>query len=165
VRRFKTAVCWDKDSTLGSTLSRQWMVPEIKKGRKTWDDYSRACSDDPPVEAARVLMRELGRLHSQIVMSGATDCPEARIWLREHEFPYDGLYLRPKGDYTENGLLKVRWIKDLQFTGCRVVLFVEDWPDTADTIRKETGVPVLVLNPCYPAELEAAKAVRRAGNT
>jgi hypothetical protein len=147
---WKTAVCWDKDSTLADTSHRQWMVKDIreKKGT-TWEDYARACGPDKPILSARQLMRLLAPHHAQVIMTGAYDCPEARNWLREHNFPYHGLYMREAGDNRPNGVLKAKWIKELQALGTDVVLFVEDWPEAAEDIRRLTGVPVLVLNPCY----------------
>jgi hypothetical protein len=142
-------MCWDKDSTLAFTQHRQWMVPEIKAGKLTWDDYAAACADDQPNEAALALMRHLAPSYGQVVMSGASDCPQSRQWLEDYAVPCDASYFRPHGDKTENGLLKVRWIEQLRDFGIKVLMFFEDWPETAEVIRQKTGVLVLVVNPCY----------------
>jgi hypothetical protein len=142
----------DKDSTLADTSHRRWMARKIVAGEDgyTWRDYSRACADDKPIEAARQLMYLLAPHYPLFVMSGAHDCPEARKWLIDHRFPYSEVFFRPPGDdETETGLLKVGWIKDMQQAGFRVRLFVEDWIETAKVIEAETGVPCLVLNPRY----------------
>lgn len=156
-------VCFDKDSTLGRSTHRRWMIPEILDGKRTWAEYSRACAGDEPVEGALRLMRMLAPFYQVHVMSGATDCLEARAWLDRHGFPYHAVWMRQEGDETENALLKVRWLREVEQWGDVVELFVEDDPEAAEVIRQETGVPVLVLNPCYAEELAAIKALRMEG--
>jgi hypothetical protein len=145
-------VAFDKDSTLADTSHRRWLALKVVNGEEngyTWLDYSRACTDDKPVEAARELMYLLAPYYTLYVMTGSEDCREAREWLRVHRFPYSQVLFRQPGDRTENGLLKVRWIRELQEKGYKVRLFVEDYVETAKVIEEETGVPVLTLNPRY----------------
>lgn len=154
-------VGFDKDSTLALTSHRRPLAMEAAAGRRPWLDYSRACMADEPVRAARQLMMILVHTHRCVVMSGATECPEAREWLRQHQFPYSDVLLRPADEpETSNDALKIRWINELNRRGYRMELFVEDHPDTAAAIERETGVPVLVLNPCYPDEVDAAMEAR-----
>lgn len=156
------AIGWDKDSTLADSSQRHHMLADCRAGRRTWGEYAAACVNDKPVEAAVTLMRLLGEFCHNIVMSGAEDCPEARGWLSTHlalwehgPLLYDDVRFRQPGDDIDNGLLKVRWIKEYQDKGYEFALYVEDWPVTAQLIREQTGIPVLVLNPCYPDELAA----------
>lgn len=142
-------VAFDKDSTLADNSHRRWLAKKVLAGESTWMDYSRACGDDKPIEAARKLMYLLAPHYRLYIMSGSQDCPEAREWLLEHRFPYNRLFFRQDDDHTQNGLLKVKWIKELQKQGQRVELFVEDYVETAEIIEAETGVPTLVLNPRY----------------
>jgi hypothetical protein len=127
------------------------MAPDIKAGRRTWDEFAAACTDDKPMPAALSLMRMLSPLYQQVVMSGSSECMEAWNWLDDHQVMYDLAFFRQAGDNTESGLLKARWIEELREAGLEVVLFVEDVPEIAEVIRQETGVPVLVVNPCYPS--------------
>jgi hypothetical protein len=153
-----TAVCWDKDSTIANTAHRHSMIPEIQAGRKTWREYALACETDTPVLAARALMKMLAPKHLQIVTSGATEeavVPIAR-WLLDKDFPADMIRLRPQGDMVDNALLKVRMLRELEEEGIEVVLFVEDNPVTASVIESMTGIPVMLLNPCYS---ESSKAM------
>lgn len=153
-------VGWDKDSTISDSSQRQHMLAACQAGTTSWDEYSAACKDDTPIHAAIELMWMLSPLYLNVVMSGATECPEAMQWLEYHDVPVDDVKYRQPGDYTENGLIKVRWIKEYQAAGYEVAMFIEDWPETAETIRAVTGVPVLVLNPCYPDELEVLREYR-----
>lgn len=163
VRRSITAVAgFDLDSTLCDTTIRQGMVPEIKAGLKTWDDYSMACASDVPISGVVQLARLLWPGYKIWIMSGRSECARnlTTQWLDLHAVPYDNLLLRPDDDSTENGLLKVRWIKELEAAGLSLSLMVEDWPVTAETIRAATDVKVLVPNPCYAPEVKAAAEYR-----
>jgi hypothetical protein len=147
-------VCWDKDGTLADNSQRQWMVPLIKEGKRTWGDFVAACVDDVPVPAALALMRMLASQYRQAILSGSEECPEAYAWLNKHKVPYHSAYFRQRGDGTESGLLKARWIKEMQANGCEVMLYVEDVPEIAEVIRREAGVPVLLLNSGYRAPVD-----------
>lgn len=163
----RTIVGWDKDSTLVSTLHRQHLAEKCFEGKLSWEDYALACADDEPFEDVVELMRLLQPHHLQYVMSGADESAASLVQetFARYSVPVDKLLMKPPGwDTSEsswNARLKIKWIEELQRDGYDVVLFVEDWPETADLIRKGTDVPVLVLNPCYPPELEAAMAIRK----
>lgn len=157
------AVLWDLDSTLCNTAHRQPMVPLIKaKAGPTWEDYSLACTGDTPVEGTVALVRLLdqmdpdGVLH-QYGVSGRSDAARALTldWFAKHGIPLDNVYLRPAGDHTPNGKYKVGVIRRLRDKGIDVVLFVEDWKETADYIYAKTGVPVLVVQGDYLADVDS----------
>lgn len=160
MRPERPIVGFDKDSTISDSSQRHHMLAACMAGTLSWDVYSAACKDDKPITAAIELMWMLSPSYLTVVMSGATECPEAMEWLEYHDVPADDVKYRQAGDYTENGLLKVRWIKEYQAAGYEVAMFVEDWPETAETIRAATGVPVLVLNPCYPDEVALLREYR-----
>lgn len=162
----RSIVGWDKDSTLVSTEHRQHLVPRIRAGELTWEDYALACADDEPFEGAAALMRMLAPNYLQYVMTGADDSARDLVLATfgRYDLPVDKLMMKPRSDDefspADNAQMKSRWIRELQRDGYAVALFVEDWPETADAIREMTGVPVLVLNPCYPPEIAAAKKYR-----
>lgn len=162
------AVLWDLDSTLANTSHRQHMVPLIKaKAGPTWEDYSMACTGDTPVEGTVALARLIASLtvpvsdgltmqvsSNRVMQYGVSGRSEAARqltldWFAEHGVPLDNVYLRPDGDHTPNGKYKVRVIRRLRDKGIDVVLFVEDWKETADYIHDKTGVPVLVVQGDY----------------
>jgi len=153
---------FDLDSTICNTEQRQWMVPKIKAGEASWADYSMASADDVPVDGVVRLLLALHDHYLIFIMSGRSEKARqiSEHWLEKHGIPYDRLLLKPEGEDTENGLLKVQWIKQLEAEGFHFRLYVEDWPATADVIRGGAHIPVLVVNPCYEAELAAAKAIR-----
>lgn len=145
-------VAWDLDSTVRTTMHRRWMLPEIKSGLLTWDDYSMACAGDSPNPGAVALMRMLGGRYLNIAISG---CSEAALdltvgWAARHRVPLDDYILRPAGDSTPNGEWKVTGVRRLQDAGLVVRVFLEDWGPAAAYITEHTGVPVFGVNPFDP---------------
>jgi hypothetical protein len=150
--RNKDVVAWDLDSSMFSTLQRQWFIPKVLAGEATWKDYSMLCGDDVPFPASVALCRFLRPFVRQVAIS-ARDACAADLTIdsvARHNIPLDDILLREEGDETPSGMLKVNGIRKLEAQGYKVRLMVEDWPDNAAVIRTHTDVPVLVLNPCYP---------------
>jgi hypothetical protein len=117
-----------------------------------------ACAGDKPVDGAVALVRLLrGTGLPQYGVSGRNDSARAATWkwLRDHQVPLDDLFLRADDDFTPNGEFKVGVIERFRARGVEVVLFVEDWRETADYITEKTGVPVLLVKGDYLDDLEA----------
>ena len=123
-----------------------------------------ACVDDTPVEGTVALVRLLSELGQesenplyQYGVSGRSDVARDLTleWFARHDVPLDDVFLRPAGDHTPNGRYKVGVIRQLRDSGVDVVLFVEDWKETAEYIHSKTGVPVLVVQGDYLVETEA----------
>lgn len=123
-----------------------------------------ACVDDTPVEGAVALVRLLSELGQesknplyQYGVSGRSEAARQLTldWFKRHDVPLDDLFLRPAGDHTPNGRYKVGVIRQLRESGVEVVLFVEDWAETAEYIHGKTGVPVLVVQGDYLVETAA----------
>lgn len=150
-------VCWDLDSSVRSTVHRRHLVPEIRAGRATWDDYSLLAEKDEPIEGAITLMRLLQPHHLNIAVSGTSNAAlETTVeWCRRYSVPLEDFILRPEGDYTPNGVWKVSAVRRLQEAGLNVVLFVEDWAPSAAYIREHAKVPVLGVNPFDPGTVLA----------
>jgi len=145
-------VCWDLDSTLRSSVQRRHLLPEVRAGRATWDDYSALADKDAPIPGAVQLVRMLERDFFQVAVTGASAATlgMTRAWCKEYDVPLDDFMMRPAGDETENGVWKVSCVKKLRAYGLDVQLFVEDWEPIAKFIAQETDVPVLGVNPFDP---------------
>lgn len=146
-------VGWDLDSSVGSTMHRRHLIPEIRAGRKTWHDYSVLCLDDEPIEGAVALMRLMTQMNPRVghvAISGRSvrALSLTQQWAERHRVPFSRYMLRP--DDEDNGKWKVRCIRQLEDEGHTVRLFVEDWAPAARYIREQTGVPVLGVNPFDP---------------
>ena len=147
------AVGWDLDSTLASTLHRRHLIPSIKAGQATWDDYSDLCAGDAPVPGAVMLARMLHAAgHPQYAISGRSERARGKTWgwFAEHSVPMDALLLRPEGDHTDVKVFKVQQLRELQAQGARFCLFLEDWAPVGEYITEQTGIPVLGVNPFDP---------------
>lgn len=150
----KTAVLFDRDSTLALTRQR-WHLSPMKDPDSTWAVYSDACFEDEPMPgpvAAARLHYPHHRIHICSGMDGSA-WDRAVLWLVKHRIPYDEIRLRPAGD-TEipNAELKVSYIEELRLRGIETVLCYEDWGPAAAEIHERTGVPVVGVNPFYPED-------------
>lgn len=153
-----TAVLADLDSTIADTRQR-WHLspmadPALDDPALDWVRYSKACVGDVPLPGTIRALKLHWTEHQIHLVSGSGDesRKERILWLRRHKVPYDYLRLRPPGDSTPNGELKVRYIEWLRERGIEVLLFYEDWPEAARLIWEKTGVPVLGVNPFYPED-------------
>jgi hypothetical protein len=150
----KTAVLFDRDSTLGNTRHR-WHLSPMRDPASSWAVYAAACIGDQPLPgpvAAARLHYPHHRVHICSGMDGSAR--EAnRLWLARNDIPYDAIRLRPAGD-TEipNAELKVSYIFELRRRGVETVLCYEDWGPAAAEIHERTGVPVVGVNPFYPED-------------
>jgi hypothetical protein len=156
-------VAWDLDSTIASTVHRRHLIPEVQTDSPAWHAYSKACAEDEPIEGTIALMRLLRLFVRQHIVTGRSELarPDTRDWLSRHDVPCDLLVMRAVADDRVPGEeLKIRYIRRVRAAGNEVVLFVDDWEPAAVAIRRATGVPVLVVNPCDPPELQLA-AIRQ----
>lgn len=149
----QSAVCFDLDSTIANTAHRRHLLPEDRAEGSHWHAYSAACAGDGPIRGTLRLMQLLWLSYQIHIVSGRTDSARSQTerWLTRHGVQWDYLSLRlPEDDLTPNDELKVRYVRVLQGRGVPVELFAEDWVPVAQAIERETGVPVLVVNPCDP---------------
>jgi hypothetical protein len=152
-RKPRQAVGWDLDSTLCRTVHRRHLIPAIRAGQATWDDYSDLSGDDEPIAGAVALARMLWRTgHPQYAISGRSARVRDRTlsWMMRHDVPMDHVILRPEGDCTDNKLFKVQQLRELQAQGVEFCLFIEDWAPVAEFITEQTGISVLGVNPFDP---------------
>lgn len=161
-KRFLQCVISDLDSTLRNTKQRHHLAP--KKGAKAqgdgvldhvhadWLDYAMACAEDVPMMGPIMVLR-MARAHGHAIhiVSGCSE--EARslteAWLYKHDVPFDTLRMHSAHDVTNNAEYKIQHVHYLQERGFEPILFLEDWPSVARQIERETGVPVLLVNPDY----------------
>lgn len=161
MKRHTRAVLFDLDSTIANTYHRQHMVPAIRDGKLTWDDYAMACAEDETFPGV-VRLATLMWMHFQVhIVSGRSDVALDLTdrWLRRYGVPFDVLKLRPPGHYESNSEFKISYIRELKAAGIDASLFVEDWKSTGDEITAATGVPCLIVNPCYPEDAPEGKEI------
>lgn len=146
---------WDLDSTLANTLHRRHLIPNIKAGQATWEDYSMLCEGDEPIEGSVALARELEDFSVQIAVSARNVCAQekTRLWLLAHSVPLDGAILRPpEWNEAHSADWKVHVTKRMLELGADIRLWFEDNSEIAAYLRAETGVPVVGINPFEPGD-------------
>jgi len=157
----KTAVLFDLDSTLRNSRHRHGMVPRKNiVGQEVdrtidWHAYSAAGINDTPMLGPITALRLLSPYHQIHIISGsnASAMEQTMSWLSTHVGPYiDRVHLRPDGDYTPNGLYKVKYARSVEEHGIAVVLVWEDWPPAVAELE-EAGYPVVCVNPRYPCQV------------
>lgn len=140
----------DIDSTLADTRQRRFACPTVDPLR-TWTEYAMLCGSDDPIWATiRVLKMFHAAGYGIHLITGRPERTRKLTvsWLLRFDVPYDELRMRPDSVPIETSL-KVAYVQTLRAQGFEPVLFLEDWPAEAAAIEKETGVPVLCLNPRY----------------
>lgn len=155
-RNLPTVVITDMDSTLFNTEHRHHMANECLMSGD-WDGYSKACVDDELILGTAATLRLLYPHHRIHIASGRSEAARTETeWvLNNFGFAYDELFMFDRSMWPEkptNGALKVHYIQELRARGYQVVLFLEDWWETAEAIEA-IGVPVLCVNPRYKTPL------------
>ena len=98
----------------------------LKQEPKDWNAYYLACDKDEPNKAVISVLQDAFDTDIYI-FSGRSDIARDKtiMWLRNHNVPYDFLFMREDGDFTPDYELKYKW---LCHTGIqdRVLFVLED---------------------------------------
>lgn len=151
----KLAVGWDLDGTVARSAHRKFLIPLIKEGQATWEDYHALCPKDEPIPGAVALMRLMVGMnprvrHIAISYRSQTALEVTQQWVKDHDIPLSRLMLCPPWmshqqdpGANSSGLWKVQCIRQLRAEGIDVQVHLEDWLEDAAIITEMTGVPVL----------------------
>ena len=155
-RDLPTVVIADLDSTLCRTEHR-WALADEALMSGNWDAYSMQCIDDEPIVGSITTLRLLYPYHRIHICSGRSivAMENTKLWFEHLKFKPDEIKMYDRKEWESkpsNGAIKTTYIKELRTRGYNVVLFLEDWPETATAIE-ELGVPVLCINPRYKEPL------------
>jgi hypothetical protein len=169
--RDRAVALWDFDSTLRDSAQRHHLSPANCPG-STWDDYSAAGIDDEPMHGPIMTLRLFHAMGLRNhIISGSNESAHALSleWLSLHVGlqHIESVRLRAAGDHRENGAYKAAYVEEVRARSLIPVVFFEDWPPAAEHIQRETGVPVVVVNPCYPCKNcgLTAEQIARIGQT
>ena len=104
----KTAIICDLDGTLCDTSHRLHFITDPKK-KKDWDAFYAGMVDDP----INIWCDTIVHLASQngiaiLYVTGRPDtyCGVTLNWLRQHDCPINGLYMRKEKDNREDSVVK-----------------------------------------------------------
>lgn len=140
-------VSFDLDSTLCSTLHRQWMID--RENGTDWTAYSMACENDDPGPAL-LLAQYLTKLNVPIVICSARDEAARELtlkWLHRHEV-YPWLVVLDDGthDGYSHGTWKAKKLLEIQETmGRKIAFHVDDWADVA-VQTEAVGIPTMLVH-------------------
>lgn len=141
----------DLDSTLCNTQHRFHLSPIKDPENGSWLKFSMACYDDPPIEGTLALLKILS-LNYPLYFVSHRDVEAYQntvAWFDLHELPFESIRLSRPSDSRHNGEYKVAYINQLREEGLNPVIMFEDYPDVAQMITAQTGVPTLCVNPMY----------------
>lgn len=132
-------IIFDLDGTIALCNHRRHFVEGLKKD---WKNFFAACVNDTPNDPVIELMRELGRVHPIIILSGRSEevKPQTVRWLMQNKVYYDYLFMRPAKDYTPDEQLKLIMLKQAQanlgFADQDVMCIFDDRQKVVDMWRK-----------------------------
>jgi len=140
-REMRDAAIFDMDGTLCDTSS---VLHFIEGDDKNYAAFHAASAECPPraeiVTAARA-EQEQGRAILVVTSREFIWRDLTLDWLRTHEVPYDGLYMRIVADYRKDVAIKKDILKQITAEGFRVLTAWDDKPSVLDLWR-EAGIEV-----------------------
>ena len=104
-------VIFDLDGTLSDADHR---LHYIKGEDRDWDGFYAAAKDDAPNTPVIQTCQALADEHYISIWTGRSDAvkSDTESWLDQYSVPFDKLYMREKGDHTEDNVLKKQWLDD-----------------------------------------------------
>lgn len=122
------------------------------ESKKHWDDFHLAMADAALIAPVAKLMRRLKESGETILIySGRPKgCAEhTNAWLRKHDLPFDGIYLRAEDqDDATDPAVKRRALQEVQEDGFKPWLVIDDRTSVVEAWRGEG----LVCLQCAPGD-------------
>jgi hypothetical protein len=141
----RDAYLFDMDGTMTDVSSiRHHLVGADRNFHK----FHRASVDCPPHPEVVGAAVEAHRAGIAVIICTArveTYWPETQFWLRHHlPVPYDAIYMRRKGDYRKDGIIKRELLGEMREDGFNVVRAWDDNPAVVAVWESE-GIEVTVV--------------------
>jgi len=106
---------FDLDSTLAD-LDHRRPILETTSSTK-WDDFYRACADDPPIMQVIATYKLLLQAGAELwIWTGRSEIVRHTTldWLRKHIGDHEfNLIMRDHGDFTPDDILKKQWLDNM----------------------------------------------------
>ncbi len=131
-------VIFDLDGTLANIDHRKHYIKDKDKV-SDWYSFYKACVDDSPVESVASTFMALKQAgHHMVIFSGRSDIVERETvsWLYDNDIDFDRLMMRKEGDFTQDAILKQKWIGNYGYRG-KILMVFEDRKQVVDMWRKE----------------------------
>jgi hypothetical protein len=142
----------DMDGTVADCAHRIHLAQD-----KDWEGFHELAKEDKPHEDVLAFLRTLREpeafaFFTFVICTGRNEAwrGATREWLMAHDVPFDVILMRPDGDYSRDGELKVRLLTEhfgsLERAKERVLMILED-RDTAIEGLRDAGFPVWQVRP------------------
>jgi FMN phosphatase YigB (HAD superfamily) len=135
-------ILFDLDGTLADCSHR---LHYIKGLDKNWDAFHLACINDAPIKHMIDLYKSISEhMFECWIVTGRSEMARKATewWLGEQLIEPDRLIMRPEKDYTEDTILKIRWLEDGTIPKERVAFALEDRYRVVKAWR-DAGIPCL----------------------
>jgi beta-phosphoglucomutase-like phosphatase (HAD superfamily) len=147
----KPCVVFDVDGTLAEFDAGR--LGHLVHGvEKQWDAFHDAMADAPLIAPVAKLMRRLKDSGETIVICSGRPrgwAEQTIAWLRKHDLPFDGIYLRAEGqDEASDPDVKRRALSEMKADGLIPWLVIDDRSSVVEAWRAEG----LVCLQCAPGD-------------
>lgn len=129
---------FDLDDTLADNAHR---MEHLRQG--DWDTYFSLCPHDPLIEHVAEVAKALNSFgYAIVIITGRNDSvkKETEDWLKQHGLLVEKLYMRKKGDFRSNSVMKLEALAELRNAGYEPLMVFDDQP-TSCKMWREAGVP------------------------
>ena len=140
----KVIVC-DIDGTVANIEHRRQYVATKPKN---WKAFNAGMAQDTVYADIQWMVTNLSMYSNLVFCSGRGEEQRAvtEQWLADNKFTYEGLYMRAKGDYRQDSIVKVELLKQIREKHGEPFLWIDDRQQVVDAIRAE-GVRVVQVAP------------------
>lgn len=126
----------DIDGTVADLEHRRiW----LQSKPKNWKAFYTNIMDDIPIAPVIGVIQSLWRdKHNNIIFcSGREEIyrEQTEVWLRTHVIPPKNLYMRPKGDYRDDGVIKFELLQKIREDGFNPTIAFDDRNRVVDMWR------------------------------
>ena len=127
-------VIFDIDGTLSNPEHR---LHYLTGANKDWDAFLSACGEDAPYSEMIRLCNVVARSFIIMLVTGRSEKfrKMTEDWLEKHKVRYDGLYMRPDGDFRPDHVIKSEILDRLLAAGHEIDFVVDDRQSVVDMWR------------------------------
>lgn len=129
----------DLDGTLSDCRARLHFVKE-----KNWKEFYANLGSDMVIEPVARLLDAIKLDYPIILCSGRPEDYRGATesWLKDNRIPYNGLYMRAKGDFRQDAIIKMELLEQIREDGYEPFIVIDDRQQVVDAWRR-AGLTVL----------------------
>jgi hypothetical protein len=128
-------IVFDIDGTLSDPEHRRHLV--ANRPKPDWEEFQRLEHLDPAIEPVAALARTLAAAHRIVLCTGRMESSRGatEAWLAKHRIPYQGLYMRPQGDFRSDEIVKGELLDAITADGYEIMVAFDDRQRVVDMWR------------------------------